>query len=326
MEERVIQRIQKIDLNEDSENDQIPHYKSFIQDLNICKSIVTLPQGIKLLNTEVCYVVKGVEKPRGITMLLDGNIVVGDRGENSAKICDANTGKMIKKIIPGKNFKSPSHMTTLSDGRLVIGDDNGVQLFDEEGNYIQDVAPTGVYGKRYGVASDMKGNILVINTNPTGIADCVTKKGETDILRINFEKGTITEKIELVDVIENARQSKCRFLHCDGSKVYVVDLGLDQVYVLTLGETAVRKFGKKGKGPGEFSEPAGLVTDSYGNMIIADAGNHRLQVFDKKRNYKGFVKVSASIQRPSGIYLDIESNVLYILNLRGNSFVKTKLL
>lgn len=40
----------------------------------------------------------------------------------------------------------------------------------------------------------------------------------------------------------------------------------------------VKVFGNSGKGTGAFIDPAGIVVDRAGYMIIADARNHRLQV------------------------------------------------
>ena len=81
------------------------------------------------------------------------------------------------------------------------------------------------------------------------------------------------------DVIPDKSKSRCRFLHClNGKRVHIVDLGLDCVYVLSLKETVVRSFGSTGKKNGQFSDPAGLVSDQFGNTIIADSRNHRLQV------------------------------------------------
>ena len=74
--------------------------------------------------------------------------------------------------------------------------------------------------------------------------------------------------------------------------------------------TSVRKFGTFGKSDGQFRDPAGLVSDSFGNVILADAGNHRLQVFDKSRKFVGNVQIG--LRRPSGIYLDQEEEALYV--------------
>jgi len=179
------------------------------------------------------------------------------------------------------------------------------------------------------------GHIITINTNPKGLKNCVTRKGETDVVIINIETGDVVKKLELISlgIIQkrNAHMSSCRFLSCDGINVYVVDLGLHQIYRLTIdwNTKALIKhitFGKCGRNKGQFIEPAGLAVDSCGNMIIADAGNHRLQVFDKECNYIAPIHIRTKIKRPSGIMLDIETASLYILNLRGNSLVKVKLL
>jgi DNA-binding beta-propeller fold protein YncE len=45
------------------------------------------------------------------------------------------------------------------------------------------------------------------------------------------------------------------------------------------------KFGSSSAGPGEFSNPGGVATDSKNNLIVADAGNSRIQVFDSSGEF-----------------------------------------
>ena len=40
------------------------------------------------------------------------------------------------------------------------------------------------------------------------------------------------------------------------------------------------EFGGKGSGDGQFMNPVGIAIDSNGRFIVADTGNHRVQVFD----------------------------------------------
>ncbi len=42
----------------------------------------------------------------------------------------------------------------------------------------------------------------------------------------------------------------------------------------------VTGWGQTGSGPGQFNKIMGIVTDNAGNLYVADAGNHRIQVFD----------------------------------------------
>ena len=45
------------------------------------------------------------------------------------------------------------------------------------------------------------------------------------------------------------------------------------------------EWGTKGGGPGQFNVPHGIALDSSGRVYVADRGNARLQVFDKKGKY-----------------------------------------
>lgn len=88
---------------------------------------------------------------------------------------------------------------------------------------------------------------------------------------MSVDTGELVSKIELADIIKGRRESKCRFLHFQNKKLYVVDLGLDLVYVVTMKTSTVRAFGGHGKEAGKFSDPAGIAVDCRGNMIVADS-------------------------------------------------------
>ncbi|XP_002733628.1 E3 ubiquitin-protein ligase TRIM71-like [Saccoglossus kowalevskii] len=46
------------------------------------------------------------------------------------------------------------------------------------------------------------------------------------------------------------------------------------------------EFGKRGSGPGEFCDPEGVAVTNAGDIVVADKGNSRLQIFDSLGNYK----------------------------------------
>merc|ERR1712243_342256 len=113
------------------------------------------------------------------------------------------TGRKMNEIQPGRPFKRPSDMVTIPDGRFAVRDDNGLQLFDEEGVFMRTIVPRGVLGMCFGLATDGKGNLMTINTNKRGVKDCITKKYETDVLVIDVESGMIVEQIQLLDIIKD---------------------------------------------------------------------------------------------------------------------------
>ena len=123
------------------------------------------------------------------------------------------------------------------------------------------------------------GEIVTINSNRKRQGSNPTKAGEYDVLLIDPDNNAITRRIELADVMGNKERSMLRFLHCKRQTLFMVDLGLNKIYNLSLRDnSSVRVFGTPGKADGQFADPAGLVSDSFGNFIVADAGNNRLQV------------------------------------------------
>lgn len=69
----------------------------------------------------------------------------------------------------------------------------------------------------------LQGNLIAINVGTA--KSSITRPGETDILMFNIETGNVSMRVELSSRIADLARSKCRFLACDGRKVYVSDLG-----------------------------------------------------------------------------------------------------
>jgi len=61
--------------------------------------------------------------------------------------------------------------------------------------------------------------------------------------------------------------------------IYVSDVQLNVINVLNRDGQFLYKFGRGGAKPGEFSEPSGLWIESENRLYVADAKNHRVQLF-----------------------------------------------
>ena len=63
--------------------------------------------------------------------------------------------------------------------------------------------------------------------------------------------------------------------------VFNAVLMITREQVFTLGGDFRLKMGGVGRDEGRFLHPAGVCTDKFGNVFVADRDNHRVQMFDK---------------------------------------------
>ena len=121
-------------------------------------------------------------------------------------------------------------------------------------------------GYVFGLTTNDAGNIITINSNSGTYPKegNPTAKGATDIIEIDVDENIIVRQIELADIIQDKAKSKCRFLHCNRNRLFIVDLGLNCVYVLSLKDSiSVRKFGTAGKSDGKYLKDITLVLSSH---------------------------------------------------------------
>ncbi len=64
-------------------------------------------------------------------------------------------------------------------------------------------------------------------------------------------------------------------------KVVINQEGVKQI----IKKSAVKMWGSKGKGQGQFNLPHDIAIDSKGNIYVVDTGNHRIQKFDSQGRY-----------------------------------------
>jgi len=267
--------------------------------------------GLRMLSIEEGVKEDSLHKPIGMCLLLDGNIAVASTFEGKVKIFDPE-GKFVTQVIsPEPQFDRPSDMVALQSGQFVVRDNTRVQVFSAKGNFMKNMWQDQGKDKCYGLAQDKEGRLITIMES--------RKPRKTDLLFFDLSTGELVKKIEMEDIIANKGMSKCRFLTYELGKLYITDLGLDCVYILDPVTINAKVFGSSGSDPGQFCDPAGLVVDIVGNMIVADSKNHRLCVFSAEGKFVCHVSLSPETRRPSGVALDKERRELFVLNLQGKA-------
>lgn len=114
-----------------------------------------------------------------------------------------------------------------------------------------------------------------------------------------------------------------------GDRMYVVDIGgLDsknhRVRVFNPANGVhLFDFGSRGTGPGELNFPYDLAVGKEGWLYVVDAGNFRVQVFDRDgkylKNFGAVGKTPGSFARPKEIAADAEGN-LYVVDAAFGNF------
>lgn len=111
--------------------------------------------------------------------------------------------------------------------------------------------------------------------------------------------------------------------------VYIVDARADLVRVFTSDGAAAGTFGSRGTGNGQFMFPIGVAVDDK-RVVIADQGNHRIQIFDRSgafvRSFGGEVTRGRSRTDYRGRFTGIgsvalASDLIYVLD-SAHSYVQ----
>ncbi|GGA04150.1 hypothetical protein GCM10008018_57590 [Paenibacillus marchantiophytorum] len=115
--------------------------------------------------------------------------------------------------------------------------------------------------------------------------------------------------------------------------VYVSDFYNHRIQKFTA-ETGVwsqwkKNGGGSGSGLGEFEYPSGVAVDSYGNVYVADYGNHRIQKLDVaagawsewKKSGGGSGSGLGEFNEPSGVEVDSAGNV-YVADMSNHRIQK----
>ena len=143
-----------------------------------------------------------VQAPAGVTVLADGTVAVVSRLENSVKIF-TRTGSPLPCPLRGhRGFDKPTNILRLSNGRIVVRDQQGLQLFSQHGEFIKPIG-CDYQNRYYGLAEDSDGNILTINVRDSATASGLgtrTVKGQSDVFYFS-QDGSLLKQMELEDLV-----------------------------------------------------------------------------------------------------------------------------
>jgi DNA-binding beta-propeller fold protein YncE len=98
-------------------------------------------------------------------------------------------------------------------------------------------------------------------------------------------------------------------------RVYVTDTLADRVYILDADGRVLRSFGRHGGERGEFNFPIEVQVKD-GVVVVVDAMNFRVQLFDRDGNFQAQIGTSGDpaggIYRPKGVGIDSEDHIYVV--------------
>src|SRR5207247_6906175 len=75
----------------------------------------------------------------------------------------------------------------------------------------------------------------------------------------------------------------------------------------------LRACARPGAGPAEFKTPHAIAIDAEGRLVVADRGNHRIQILEQDGR---FIAEWKQFGRPSGVYL--RDGLIYVADSESN--------
>lgn len=100
--------------------------------------------------------------------------------------------------------------------------------------------------------------------------------------------------------------------------IFIANTHYHQIMIFQNNGEHIRNFGQQGFDDGDFFLPVALQFDFYGNLVICDKGNNRIQVFDHQHRFKSKIE---GTQSPSDLAIDNDGNYVVCEYWRGQILI-----
>ena len=234
--------------------------------------------------------------PAGIAVNSKGVIAVADINGHCILVFD-ETGKFVRKIggqgDKDGQFKSPTEVTFLNGDEILVADECNhriQQLNVQTGNFVKSFGKEGSGDGEFeyptGVCITSDGCFIVV-------ADCGNNR-----IQVFTMDGEPVFKFGDSGPERLNNPSSCV---CYEEKFIVTDLKNNCVKVFDGKGQFLYKFGGKGNGEGQMDIPCCSCVDKYGNLLVCDSRNGRIQQFSLEGNFTGKTSTKVNLTVPWGV-------------------------
>lgn len=268
----------------------------------------------------------GMNKPIRIAVDLSDNVYVLDSG-----------GERIMKFNPGgrltKDFQARGNS-------LCVDRYGFIYTVDQKHGKVRELAPDGnsmtfgsrgtgpgQFSKPTGICVSPSGSLLVSDGKNRRVLEFrLENKEKTTELPANTQT-----KINIHGPLKVYKHKIGGFAMLGDSSLFGYLMDSRELALINAEGKLVRKFGARGKKPGQTSRPGGFVFSEKYGLLVSDTGNNRIQVFTSTG---GFVRIfgqksglfgsrskEGKMNKPAGIALIKDKDTLYVADT-GNSRVQ----
>ncbi|GAB5570443.1 tripartite motif-containing protein 2 isoform X3 [Prionailurus iriomotensis] len=272
---------------------------------------------------------------QGVAASTSGKILIADSNNQCVQIF-SNDGQFksrfgIRGRSPGQ-LQRPTGVAVHPSGDIIIADyDNKwVSIFSSDGKFKTKIGSGKLMGPK-GVSVDRNGHIIVVDNKaccvfifqPNG--KIVTRfgsrgNGDRQFAGPHFAAVNSNNEIIVTDFHNHSVKVHIKFYkypeenkeQISVTKTIREDFQVEVVFeVFNQEGEFMLKFGSNGEGNGQFNAPTGVAVDSNGNIIVADWGNSRIQVFDGSGSFLSYINTSADpLYGPQGLALTSDGHVV----------------
>lgn len=206
----------------------------------------------------------------------------------------------------------PRAVTIDEKDQLYVVDMTGrIQVFDTEGVYLRGWrTPAIEQGKPLGLTIGRDGSVIVADTHYFRVL-FYSREGVLDETRtIGGVNGDEPGQFQFVTDVIQAPNGHFYIGHYGQS---------DMIQEFDPAGQFVRRWGTQGSEPGQFSRPQTLLLDKSGLLWVADACNHRIQVFSLEGAEPKLERIWGSpgaepgqLQYPYGMDFDMDGTLLIV--------------
>ena len=256
--------------------------------------------------------ITGLDRPRGIAVRDNGDIVVAEWGAHCITILN-KAGKKVRSFGTKEGQSTcPRGVAITNDGHILVTENHQLQKLTTDGVCVKSVGssesgsgrlqfntPRGITvhpttGQIF--VADGGNNLIQVFNNDLTFSHSITPTGNNPF-DVALDNEGYLYVAELSNHCITKLTTKGQYITRFGSKgrapgqlfcpssltinnnlVYVTELGNHRVSIFDTNGTFIHCFGKEGREEGEFTEPCGVTVDIFGNLFVSDTLNDRIVV------------------------------------------------